>query len=127
MKKLKSNKQRRAEIKQHRVKAAAKKVQRLQHEQTQKILPVNVVACDANALGVYNSYGVPAFVERGYYVDTAFTCKDCGKQEIWTAAQQKWWYEIAKGYVYSFAVRCRECRKLKRAQKQQAKRLKTFI
>ncbi|VTR95172.1 Uncharacterized protein OS=Thiorhodovibrio sp. 970 GN=Thi970DRAFT_01321 PE=4 SV=1: zf-trcl [Gemmata massiliana] len=44
------------------------------------------------------------------YEDTPFTCADCGKEEIWTAAQQKWWYEVAKGTIYSRAIRCRSCR-----------------
>jgi len=30
---------------------------------------------------------------------------------VWTAEQQKWWYEVAKGPIFSVAVRCRECRK----------------
>ena len=46
-----------------------------------------------------NSYGVPCFVERGYYQDLPFTCVGCGSKEIWRAAQQKWWYEVAKGYA----------------------------
>jgi hypothetical protein len=58
----------------------------------------------------YNSYGVPVFVSLGYYVDYAFVCRDCGRDQVWRAAQQKWWYEIAKGQVYSMAVRCRSCR-----------------
>jgi len=56
-----------------------------------------------------NSYSPPL-----YYEDTPFVCVDCGKEEIWTATQQKWWYEVAKGTIYSRAVRCRACRKLHR-------------
>ncbi len=48
------------------------------------------------------------------YRDTEFTCRDCGQKETWTAKQQQWWYEVAKGYIWSGAVRCRECRRLDR-------------
>lgn len=69
-----------------------------------------------------NSYGVPEFVRRGYYSDLPFRCVDCDKAEIWTAGQQKWWYEIAKGFVYSTAVRCRLCRRGNRGRGGEAKR-----
>lgn len=51
--------------------------------------------------------GVPDFVTRGYYVKHPFTCIDCGKAEVWTATQQKWWYEVAKGSAWTTAQRCR--------------------
>lgn len=75
------------------------------------------------ALARYNSYGAPQFVYRGYYVDAPFRCKDCGKEEVWTATQQKWWYEIAKGYVYSTATRCRSCRRKEQARRKEARRV----
>lgn len=34
---------------------------------------------------------------RAYYEDKEFECTDCGKTALWTAQQQKWWYEVAKG------------------------------
>ena len=49
-----------------------------------------------------------------FYEDVPFTCQDCGSQEVWTAEQQKWWYEVAKGSIYSMAVRCRRCRQARR-------------
>jgi Probable zinc-ribbon domain len=61
-----------------------------------------------------NSYGTPDFVKREFYVDRPFHCKDCGKPEIWTASQQKWWYESAKGDVWTVAIRCRPCRRRER-------------
>lgn len=60
--------------------------------------------------------------ERGYYLDSPFQCVDCGVEEVWTATQQKWWYEVAKGYVYSHAKRCRTCRRAKRETKVEARR-----
>lgn len=70
-----------------------------------------------------NSYGAPDFVCRGYYVDRPFCCVDCGKDEVWTGAQQKWWYEVAKGFVYTSAVRCRLCRRKKREQSHESRRV----
>ncbi len=65
-----------------------------------------------------NSYSSPPT----YYEDREFRCLDCGKQEVWTAEQQKWWYEIAKGSLYSVAVRCRDCRHKRRAAKEEQRR-----
>jgi len=48
-------------------------------------VPVNVASLAPN-----NSYGAPDFVTRGCYVDVPFRCQGCGKNEVWTAAQQKW-------------------------------------
>lgn len=68
-------------------------------------------------LGPNVSCGWPEFVHRGYYVDLPFTCKTCGIHEVWTATQQKWWYESAKGQVWTVAVLCRPCRVKERARK----------
>lgn len=77
---------------------------------------------NAGALRPTNSYGTPDFVKRGYYVDRGFTCRDCGKEEVWTASQQKWWYETAKGDVWTAAVRCPTCRRRERERKAAARR-----
>jgi hypothetical protein len=68
-----------------------------------------------SALAPHGSYSQPDFVERGYYVDKPFVCEECGTSQVWTAGQQKWWYEVAKGYVFSTAKLCRLCRKQARA------------
>lgn len=106
-----SGKQRRAAIVERRSRRAAKQVA------TPRVLPppppgsalVNVALLAPN-----NSYGDPAFVRRGYYEDVPFRCADCGAEQVWTATQQKWWYEVAKGYAYSTAKRCRACRRKRR-------------
>jgi Probable zinc-ribbon domain len=67
------------------------------------------------ALAPHRSYDQPDFVERGYYVDKPFVCQRCGISQVWTAAQQKWWYEVAKGPAFSTARRCRSCRQRERA------------
>ena len=73
--------------------------------------------CNPDSLAPYNSYGEPAFVTCGFYIDTAFRCIDCGREEVWSATQQKWWYEVAKGNINSKAVKCRSCRNKDRERK----------
>lgn len=36
-----------------------------------------------------NTYSMPP----EYYYDIEYECKDCDKKEIWSAQQQKHWYE----------------------------------
>ena len=78
---------------------------------------------NASLLRPDGSYGFPDYVERGYYLDKPFTCKDCGKQEVWAATQQKWWYETAKGGVWTMATRCRLCRPRERERRNEARRV----
>lgn len=83
----------------------------------------NKVKVNIAKLGPNPSYGLPEFVERGFYQDEPFTCVDCGVEEIWRDTQQKWWYEIAKGGVWTTARRCRSCRRKERARKAQARKV----
>jgi Probable zinc-ribbon domain len=119
---MKSGKQRRAELKTKR-KQREEKQQSLTTgpQPTPRLLgtaPVN-----ENLLAPYKSYGAPDYVMRGYYQDFPFRCQGCGKEETWTAAQQKWWYEVSKGYVFSSAKLCRACRKKEQARRAEAKRV----
>ncbi|RST51682.1 zinc-ribbon domain containing protein [Variovorax sp. DXTD-1] len=120
---MKSNKQRRAEIKAHRLeRAAALKVQ-LRTQDARQLsaggLVPGMAMADKSRLAHYNTtFGeVPDF-----YLDQAYTCRDCGAKEVWTAKQQKWWHEVAQGSVYSHAVRCRACRQARRALRDAALR-----
>lgn len=72
------------------------------------------------ALVPTHSYGLPDFVRRGYYMDTEFSCCECGKIECWSATQQKWWYEVAKGHVESRATRCATCRRKRREHRERS-------
>ncbi|MBN8279151.1 MAG: zinc-ribbon domain containing protein [Gammaproteobacteria bacterium] len=65
----------------------------------------------------------PLFVARGHYLDEPFTCRDCGKPQVWTATQQKWWYEVMKAPVYMRASRCRPCRRAHRAAAERSRQL----
>jgi hypothetical protein len=68
--------------------------------------PPGSVPADQNALSHNNTYSaLPCF-----YVDTIVVCRRCGKEEVWPAHRQKWWYEIAKGNINTTAVFCRSCR-----------------
>lgn len=95
----------------------AKRIPRYQREadrQQPGLPPVRGrTPADLSQQAPHNSYGAVPL----YYEDTPFTCVDCGKEEVWTAEQQKWWYEVAKGSIYSRAARCRECRRARREGK----------
>jgi hypothetical protein len=73
-------------------------------------IPADAVLADPSQQAPNNSWSPPL-----YYQDVEFTCVDCGIQQVWTAAQQKWWYEVAKGPIYAGAKRCRSCRAALRA------------
>ena len=95
---MRRQRQRSAEIAKKRADAKARKESKKHAE-----LLKSRVAVNSAALCPTNSYGAPHFVQRGYYQDQPFRCTDCGKQEIWTARQQRWWYELAKGDVWTRA------------------------
>ncbi|NTW56665.1 MAG: hypothetical protein HGB20_06440 [Chlorobiaceae bacterium] len=64
------------------------------------------MSSDKSKLAHINTYvQLPEF-----YIDMPFTCRDCGKEEIWKAADQKWYYEEMKGHIDARAVRCHDCR-----------------
>jgi hypothetical protein len=117
---MKSNKQRRAELK------AKKAAKRIRAERAVKLeASTRGVAVERTALAPDNRryYAASSFVARGYYVDLPFECEKCGKPQTWTAAQQKWWYEVAKGGVFTTARLCRSCRQRERARREEARRL----
>lgn len=78
--------------------------------------PAGAVMADLKELSHNNTYSrLPRF-----YVDKVFKCRGCGKEEVWPAEQQKWWYEVIKGNINSSAVRCRACRDKEKARKKNA-------
>lgn len=118
---MKSPKQRRQEIKARRLQRAERKACRGNARPVDR--PVGTVVVTPTLLRPTTSYGIPEFVRRGYYQDRPFRCKDCGIEEVWTAAQQRWWYEVAQGDVWTVAVRCRPCRQRERERKAEARRI----
>jgi hypothetical protein len=115
---MKSGKQKRRELKAKR-KAKREAVFR----RARIALLAKHVAVDRSQLSLNGGYGQPDYVRRGYYVDIEFECQKCGKPQIWTEEQQKWWYEIAKGGVRTTATHCRLCRQAERARREEARRL----
>jgi len=112
---MKSGKQRRAELKARRIQRAVRST--IDCFAPVPVLLMGAVAADPEQLRHNNTYGqFPLF-----YVDRAFSCRDCNQAQLWTAKQQKWWYEVAKGNVYSHAVRCRACRRVAEARVEAAR------
>ena len=91
-------------------------------QERQALAKREVMVNPAN-LSPTGSYDTPDFVARGYYMDRPFHCKSCGLAQNWTATQQKWWYESAKGDVWTTATMCRPCRLRERQRKEEARKV----
>jgi len=117
---VKSGKQRRKEIKEKRLKRAEATAESLKNKTyaEARLSPLSVVEADHTQLTHNNTYG--SF--PNFYADTPFVCVDCGVTDLWTAKAQKWWYEIAKGSIWSTASRCSSCRKTRREAKEAQKK-----
>jgi hypothetical protein len=73
----------------------------------------SAVSADHSKLSHINTYGsLPEF-----YLDQPYTCRKCGKKEIWKAKDQKWYYEEAKAHTEAKAVECHDCRTAKKLAK----------
>ena len=119
---MKSNRQRRSEISAHRAeKRLGTSIAKTIDERARRL--EGQILVNPSNLRPTNSYSIPDFVEREFYVDKPFTCKDCGKEEVWSATQQKWWYEVAHGDVWTTATRCKACRRKEAARKAEARRI----
>ncbi|MBS1913899.1 MAG: zinc-ribbon domain containing protein [Bacteroidetes bacterium] len=122
---MKSNRQRRKEITEKRRDSRDRHDAERNRRSAERraMLPEGAVAVNEVLLARANSYTVPDFVARGYYLDRPFTCRECGREEVWTATQQKWWYEVAKGDRLAVAVRCRPCRRREQARAAAARKV----
>ena len=85
--------------------------------------PPGALKVNPSCLAPDGSRDVPEFVRRGYYIDLPFVCVDCGVAEVWRASQQRWWFEIAKGGLWTVAKRCRACRRTERTRSSEARRI----
>ncbi|AZZ92044.1 hypothetical protein EUZ85_15400 [Hahella sp. KA22] len=112
---IKSGLQRRKEIKAARL----NKAKRSEVDVYSDVVPQGALLADTEVLRERNP------LERlpNFYVDRHFICKDCESHEIWTAKQQKWWYEVARGSIASKAIRCRSCRFKEKRRKDEARRV----
>lgn len=57
------------------------------------------------------------------FQDQTLTCKDCGKQFVWTASEQEFYQQ--KGFQNA-PLRCPECRALKKARMNDGKMRQSF-
>jgi hypothetical protein len=55
-------------------------------------------------------------VPKYFYVDEPKTCAQCGSGFVFTAKEQKFWYERMRFNLHSTAIRCLACRKLRRSE-----------
>ncbi len=113
---MKSGRQRRAEISERRRQRVrvAKRTSLAPWLEPDRV-PHGALPADQAKLVHDNTYGP----RPRFYVDQPFTCIDCGKQEVWTAADQKWWYEEAEGKIATRANRCLACRRKRRLRRSQ--------
>ena len=125
---MKSTKQRRSEIKAVRMERDKKRAAQLKQDLADIRAQYLTDAASSGAVMVskdllehHVSYSDPEFLSRGTYLPMHFVCADCQSQEIWTGEQQKWWYEVAKGDLFSVAKRCRPCRAIERKRKAHAR------
>lgn len=51
---------------------------------------------------------------RFWYVDARFRCSSCKTEFVWSADEQKTWFETYRFYVDTFPTRCRDCRASRR-------------
>ena len=108
---MKSNKQRKTEIKQRRW-------TRMEQQRKAALLPAMphaALAADTQLLALIHGQ---SFCHVGYYVDISYSCCDCGAACVWTAQDQKWWCEQVQGSLYASASRCKDCRARHRAWRQ---------
>lgn len=59
---------------------------------------------------------------RSYYVDVLKRCRDCERNFLFFAEEQRFWYESLGIYIDADCVYCPECRKRNRANKQRLAR-----
>ncbi|MGJ8672831.1 zinc-ribbon domain containing protein [Rubritalea sp.] len=111
---MNSNKQKRKLLKLKRLqkKEASKRDER-------RMVSFNLLPVDRSKIvSASLLFNLPA-----YYEDYPFVCRDCGSHQLWTARQQKWWYEEVGGEWESIAVRCRPCRAKERLRREKARKI----
>jgi hypothetical protein len=64
---------------------------------------------------------------RHWYVDAAFICSDCGREFVFTAGEQRFWYEDRRFWIDSLPKRCAACRKAGRTHLELRRRYDSLI
>lgn len=80
-------------------------------------IPASAIPADPHRINLGGSYSKPT-----YFEDLEFTCIDCGKEQVWKAEDQVWYYEASGAPYYSTAKRCRICRAAERKRKNEARK-----
>jgi hypothetical protein len=111
---MKSNKQRRDEIRSRRLERAERLAKQIAKQNPDTVIAPGIVLADRDALARHNN--TYAELPR-YYLDRPFICHDCGASCVWTAKQQKWWFEQMHGSIWSQPLRCLPCRRARRARR----------
>jgi hypothetical protein len=58
-----------------------------------------------------------------FYMDEKKSCFQCGRPFVFSAVEQKYWYETLRFNFHSSAIRCKDCRRTKRSDRMIQKRL----
>jgi len=64
---------------------------------------------------------------RQWYVDAVFVCRDCGKEFVFSANEQRFWYEDRQFFIESLPKQCIDCRKAERNRLELRKRYDSLI
>ena len=64
---------------------------------------------------------------RHWYVDATFICSDCGQEFVFTASEQRFWYEDMRFFIDSLPKCCIQCRKSERTRLELRKRYDVLI
>lgn len=91
-------------IKRKREEKRLAKLQKQGHLVKGVEVPENALAANPDAQNHHGGYS-PKF----YYQDIHYTCAGCGKSNVWTAQQQKRYFEVQKGNIYNVPKWCYEC------------------
>jgi len=67
-------------------------------------VPENALPADPDTQNHHGGYSA-----KFYYQDIHYTCAGCGKPEVWTAQQQKRYFEVQKGNIYNEPKWCHKC------------------
>ncbi len=64
---------------------------------------------------------------RHWYVDATFICSDCRCEFLFSASEQKFWYEDKQFWIDSIPKRCLACRKAERTRLELRQRYDALI
>lgn len=78
----------------------------------QPLMPAGAVRGDVSRQVYARGSEIPKY----FYVDEARTCVQCEEPFVFTATEQKFWYEKLQFSFDSLAIRCARCRKTRRVE-----------